>query len=308
MDASRPDPLNYGALLNYPPPGPIPPAHDYPEYPAGPPRRTLWLSAALAVAVVIIVVLSVVVFTQSKGGEAGTPTAAPQPSTFQSTPQPNSTPQAPNTQTPNTQAPNTTAGQSMTCEGFTASVDPNSQPGWHATIDHLGLAYAVPPDWSVAACGVRMGWAKPCPEGQCVIREMGAVSTVANPAPACTKQNIAMAGVTQSKNPDIKAALEEEAAMVANIYTQDNQVPKVDLTPLTEFTIGTHPAVQMVANVTGIPTNACFGSTAVHSIVVTTVPNVEGSVVFLISLRQGVNATPKPDVIDKIRATLRSPA
>ena len=194
----------------------------------------------------------------------------------------------------------------MTCEGFTASVDANSQPGWHATIDRRGLAYAVPPDWTVAACGVRMGWAKPCPQGQCVVREIGAVSTVANPA--CPKQNLAMAGVTQSKNPDIRAALEEESTTVPTIYAQGGQVPKVDFTPVTEFSIGTHPAVQMVATVTGIATDACTGSSAIHSIVVTTVPNVEGSVAFLISLRQGATATPKPDVIDKIVATLRSPA
>jgi hypothetical protein len=41
---------------------------------------------------------------------------------------------------------------------------------------------------------------------------------------------------------------------------------------------------------------------------VTTVPNVEGSVVFLISLRQGANVTANPDVINKMVGTLRSPA
>lgn len=194
----------------------------------------------------------------------------------------------------------------MTCEGFTASVDEGSQPGWHATINHYGLAYAVPPDWNVAACGVRTGWAQPCPEGQCVIREMGAVATIANPS--CPKQNLAMAGVTGSKNPDIRTALDEESKTVPTIYARDAQVPKVDFTPVREFTIGTHPAVQMVATVTGMAPDACNGSSALHSMVVTTVPNVEGSVVFLISLRQGANATPKPDVINKIVATLRSPA
>jgi hypothetical protein len=194
----------------------------------------------------------------------------------------------------------------MTCEGFTASVDANSQPGWHATIDRRSLAYAVPPDWKVAACGVRMGWAKPCPEGQCVIREIGAVSTIANPA--CEKQNLAMAGVGGSKNPDIKAALDEEMKTVPLIYSQNGQVPKVEYTAVREFNIGTHPAVQTVASVNDIATDSCTGSSALHSIVVTTVPNVEGSVVFLISLRQGANATPKPSVINEIVKTLRSPA
>jgi hypothetical protein len=159
---------------------------------------------------------------------------------------------------------------------------------------------------NVAACGVRMGWAKPCPEGQCVIREIGAVSMIANPA--CEKQKLAMAGITGSKNPDLRPALEEESTSVATIYTQDGQVPKVDFSPVREFTIGTHPAVQMVATVTGIATDACTGASALHSMVVTTVPNVEGSVVFLIALRQGANATPKPTVINEIVKTLRSPA
>ena len=53
--------------------------------------------------------------------------------------------------------------------------------------------------------------------------------------------------------------------------------------------------------------DACNGSSALHSIVVTTVPNVEGSVVFVISLRQGATATPKPDVINKIVAYATKP-
>lgn len=194
----------------------------------------------------------------------------------------------------------------MSCEGFTASVDPNSQPGWHATIDRRGLAYAVPPDWTVAACGVRKGWAKPCPEGQCVVRELGAVSTVANPL--CQKQDLAIAGVAGSKNPDIRVVLEKESKTVPTIYARHGQEPKVDFSPVREFSIGTHPAIQMVATVNGIATDACTGSSALHSIVVTTVPNVEGSVVFLISLRQGANATPKPSAINEIVKTLRSPA
>jgi hypothetical protein len=74
-----------------------------------------------------------------------------------------------------------------------------------------------------------------------------------------------------------------------------------------EFTIGTHPAVQMVATVTCIATDACTGASALHSMVVTTVPNVERSVVFLISLRQGANATPKPSVINEIVKTPPQP-
>jgi hypothetical protein len=194
----------------------------------------------------------------------------------------------------------------MTCEGYTASADASAQPGWHATVNKLGLGYAAPPDWKVGACGVRMGWAKPCPQGQCVVRDIGAVSSIANPS--CPKQNLAMAGVTSSKNPDITAALDEETKTVPTIYSQDGRVPKIELAPVREFTIGNHRAVQTVATVTEIPTDACNGGSALHSMVVTTVPNVEGSVVFLISLRQGANVMPKSDVINKMVETLQSPA
>jgi hypothetical protein len=273
------------------------PVHDYPGYQPGQKRPTPWLWIALAVAVVIIVVLSAVVISQSKndGSDTSTPAAPTQSSAVLPVPQPGPVQPVP-----------TNASPSMTCEGYTASVDTNSQPGWHATINRLGLAYAVPPDWSVAACGVRMGWAKPCPQGNCVIRDLGAVATVANPT--CPKQNLAMAGVTQSKNPDIRAALDEESQAVAAIYTQDAKVPNVAFGPVREFNIGTHPAVQMVATVNDIATDNCNGPSAIHSMVVTTVPKVEGSVVFLISLRQGATVSPKPDVINSIVNTLRSPA
>ena len=288
----------YGALLNYPMPGPRDPVHDYPGYAPGQKRPTPWLWISLAIAVVIIVLLSVVLITQLKddSSDQSTPAAPPQSSTVQSAPQPGS----------NLPPQSGSGSPSMTCEGYTAAVDPGSQPGWHATVNKLGLAYAAPPDWNVAACGVRMGWAKPCPQGQCVVREIAAPSTVANPA--CPKQNLAMAGVASSNNPDIRAALDEETKTVPMIYSQDGQVPRVEFAPVREFTIGNHPAVQTVATVTGIATDACNGPMALHSMVVTTVPNVDGSVVFIISLREGANATPKPEVINKMVDTLRSPA
>jgi hypothetical protein len=288
--------------LNHPTPGPIPPNRDYPGYQPGKQRGSNWLWISLVIAAVIIVVLSAVVITQLRNNKSETTatTAAPTSTTMQSSPPPGGQ------RSGTAQPPGGSGSPTMTCEGFTASVDASSQPGWHATINHLGLAYAAPPDWKVATCGVRMGWAKPCAEGQCVIRELGAVATVANPA--CPKQNLAMAGVTQSNNADIKAALDEESKTVPLIYTQGGKVPTVKFSEVRDFTIGDHPAVQMVATVNDIATDQCTGSSALHSMVVTTVPNVEGSVVFLISLRQGVNATPKADVINKMVDTLRSPA
>ena len=278
-------------------PGPIDPVHDYPGYDPRRKRRPPWLGIALAIAVVIIVVLSAVVITQLTGDKSGTPTqAAPSSTTVSALPPPSAT----------QPRQSGTASPTMTCQGYTAAVDPTSQPGWQPAVNNRGLAYAVPPDWTVAACGVRSGWAQPCSQGQCVIRELGAVSTIANPS--CEKQNLAMAGVAGSKNPDIRAALDEESKTVPIIYTQKGKAPKVEYGPVREFTIGTHPAVQMVATVTDIATDQCTGASAFHSMVVTTVPNVEGSVVFLISLREGTNASPNPDVINTIVKTLRSPA
>jgi hypothetical protein len=288
--------------LNYPPQGPVDPAFDYPGYHGSGPRRPTWLWIALAVAVVIIVVLSAVVISQLKNHESEVPaTAAKQPSVSQSVPT-----QVVPQPVPTQQQPSGSGSPTMTCEGYTASVDASSQPGWHATINRLGLAYAAPPDWTVAACGVRTGWAKPCPQGQCVVRELGAVASVPNPS--CKKQNLAVAGVTQSKNPDIRAALDEESKIVPDIYTQGGNVPKAEFSPIREFNIGPHPAVQMVATVTGIAVDACNGPSALHSMVITTVPKVEGSVVFIISLREGANMSPKPDVINEMVNTLRSPA
>jgi hypothetical protein len=262
----------------------------------------LWIS--LAIAVVIIVVLSAVLITQLKNEKSDRPAqAAPSPTT-QVAPQP--TTQALPSPGSTQAQPSGSASPSMTCQGYTASVDPSSQPGWHATVNNRGLAYAAPPDWTVAACGVRTGWAKPCPEGQCVVREIGAASAIANPS--CEKQNLAIAGVGGSKNPDIRAALDEESKTVPIIYSQGDQVPEVEYGPVREFDIGSHPAVQMVATVTDIATDACTGPSALHSMVVTTVPNVEGAVVFIISLRQGGNVTPNPDVINQMVKTLRSPA
>ena len=286
-------------LLNYPPSGP--PSVRGPGYQPGPQRRTTWLWISLAIAVIIIVVLAAVVITQLTVDKSNKSTpAAPQPSATQSAPPPSGT----------QQRPNGGAGQTMTCEGYTASVDAGSQPGWQPTVGKRGLAYAVPPDWTVAKCGAQMGWQKPCPDGQqgaCVIRAFSAVSTLADPS--CDNGNLAKAGVAGSKNPDIKAALEDESKTVPIIYTSNSgQAPKVDFGPVREFTIGAHPAVQMVATVTDIAGDACTGPSALHSMVVTTVPNVEGSVVFLISLRQGAQGAPNPNVINEMVKTLRSPA
>ena len=279
----------------------MPPGGDYPGYRPRPQRRTTWLWISLAIAVAIIVVLSAVVITQLTGkkSDTSTPAAPPQSSTVQSG-QPSST----------QQRTSGAARPTMTCEGYTAQLDPGSPTGWQPAVGQRGLAYAVPPNWTVAPCGTRMGWQKPCPEGQqgvCAMRTFGTASTLADPS--CEKGNFAMSGVAGSKNPDIRAALDEESKTVPIIYTSHiGQVPKVEFGPVREFNIGPHPAVQMVATVSDIAPDACAGPEVLHSMVVTTVPNVQGSVVFLISLRQGAPDAPNPDVINAIVKTLRSPA
>ncbi len=287
--------------MNYPAPGSTPPGGGYSGYQPGPPRRPTWLWVALAVAVVVIVVLAVVVVIQMRAGQPGTPTSAAPPtgSTSVSALPPSTV-----------QPPSTGSARPMTCEGYAAQVDPGSRPGWQPTVGKRGLAYAAPPDWTVAACGVQIGWQKPCPDGQqgvCAVRAMSTASTL--PDPQCESGNLAMAGVAGSQNPDIRAALEEESTTVPRIYTsQSGQVPEVELGPVREFAIGSHPAVQVVAKITGVATQGCTGPEALHSMVVTTVPNVEGSVVFLISLRQGAPGALSADVINEMVDTLKSPA
>ncbi len=79
-------------------------------------------------------------------------------------------------------------------------------------------------------------------------------------------------------------------------------------TALREFNIGSHPAVQMVATVTDIATDACNGPVGVsHHGHHHGTPKVEGSVAFLISLRGGRERLTKPDVINSIVNTLRKP-
>ncbi|MCZ8379199.1 hypothetical protein O6P37_10025 [Mycobacterium sp. CPCC 205372] len=274
------------------------PVHDYPANQPGQNRPTPWLWIALTIAVVIIVVLAAIVISQNRDNTLGSAkTAAPSSARESATPS-------------STQSPSARTAKAMTCEGYTAQVDPGSQPGWQPTVGKRGLAYAVPPEWAVGGCGVQIGWQAACPAGQqgvCAARAMGSVATLRDPA--CLDGNLAMAGVAGSQNPDIRVALDNEIKTVPTIYAGiSGSKPKVDFGPVREFTIGTHPAVQMVAKVTDIRTPGCTGPEALHSMVVTTVPNVEGSVVFLISLRQGAPGAPNRELIDDMVRTLRSPA
>lgn len=48
----------------------------------------------------------------------------------------------------------------------------------------------------------------------------------------------------------------------------------------------------MIATVTGIKADACTGPSALHSMVATTVPGQDGTVLFVISLEQGIDGAP----------------
>ena len=159
-----------------------------------------------------------------------------QSSSVQAAPQPSGT--QPPAQTNN-------ASPSMTCEGYTANVDEGSQPGWHATINHFGLAYAVPPDWNVGACGVRMGWAQPCPEGQCVIREDRRGRHDRQPCVPQAESRDGRRHQIEESGHQGRAGRGIEDGTGHLLRERAAQPPKVDFTPVRDFTIGTHPAVQI---------------------------------------------------------------
>jgi hypothetical protein len=98
----------------------------------------------------------------------------------------------------------------------------------------------------------------------------------------------------------------DEATLVDAIYTSDSgHKPSVSLSPPRSFTVGGTPAVQIVATVTDIETNACTGSSALHSMLATTVPGIEGTVVFVVSLQQAYPGAPDRGVLERMVITLR---
>lgn len=186
---------------------------------------------------------------------------------------------------------------------------PNTPTGWQTVEAKRGLSYDVPGNWEVSSCGTLIGWEKKCPDGPfgyCPIRTMSGAASLDNPK--CAKSSLAVSGVPGSSDiSDINQSVNAEATKVADIYTsEDGQLPAVSLSSPKSLTVSGRPAVQVIATVTGIKADACTGPSALHSMVATTVPGQDGTVLFVISLEQGIDGAPDAGVIDRMVASLRT--
>ncbi len=309
--------------MSYPPQGYPPPGWNQygappPQYGGPPPggsRRWVWIllaSAAVLTVVAVVVAAVVGVGDDTSVTTAATTTGAPgtdyqEPSTT-ATPTTTPTTTTPTTTAPApTSSPGPTTGESF-CGEFSTGPGPATPAGWRTAVGPRGLAYDVPPDWEVMDCGSLVGWEKPCadgPFGFCPVRMMSGASTLETPQ--CLRNPVAMAGLPGAKNTtDINEAVKFESDLVKDIYTSsDGHVPAVSFSAPKNLTVGGAPAVQVVATVTDIEAQECVGPTALHSMVATKVPGQEGTVLFVISLAQGIAGVPAPAIIDQMVATLR---
>ncbi|MDF3284735.1 hypothetical protein [Gordonia sp. N1V] len=298
-------------------PGAVPPGSAYPGHPmaqqpqawdagppggtGGPPRgggsgKALAVIAAGVILIVVVAVAAVVLVVRSTHDDHDTSASAAQSSSV-----------LPSTTTPTPSgSPSTTAPAAAQCPPATAA--PDTPAGWRTVAGKRGLAYDVPPNWTVASCGTLVGWEKRCndgPFGYCAIRTMSGAATL--DAPGCGDNSVGVSGLPGASNTtDINEAVRDEAALVADIYTSDSgHVPTVQLSPPRQLTVGGAPAVQVVASVSNIATSNCVGPTAIHSMVATTVPGQQGCVLFVISAPQGVPDAVSPAVVTEMVSTLR---
>lgn len=196
------------------------------------------------------------------------------------------------------------------CEGFSGAATSQTPAGWSTVVSKRGLVYDVPPAWEVNTCSTLVGWEKACddgPFGYCPIRTMSGSADLADPNPTC-KGGLAVSGVPASTDiSDIHAAVQAEARLVPDIYSSDDGVaPAVSLSTPRNLTVAGRPAVQVVATVTGMPVDdECSAPSALHSMVATTVPGQEGTVLFVVALDQGRPGALDAGVIDQMVATLR---
>ncbi len=251
---------------------------------------------------VIAALVAVVIVVVHKVGSADV-SASGNSSSSGDTYVPTSAESSPTTTTPTTTE---TVPQEESCP--TATAAPTTPAGWKTVAGKRHLAYDVPANWKVLTCTTIVGWEKKCdtgPFGYCPIRSMSGASALETPQ--CPKNDAGVAGLPgASQTPDINEAVRAEGNLVADIYTSDSgHVPTVTLGPPRSFTVGGAPAVQVLATVTDIETSQCVGPTAIHSMVATTVPGQKGSVMFVISLPQGVPDAADPAIIDQMVGSLR---
>ncbi|KQS00423.1 hypothetical protein ASG12_05830 [Williamsia sp. Leaf354] len=280
---------------------PLPP----PPSGGGSGRSLVILAVVLAVLVAVIAAVGVVAYQQfGPGEESSTVAATASTSSPAPTGSDGSAPSATDPSSTESSSPDPDAGEQCP----TPSAGPATPAGWKSVTGKRGLAYDVPPTWTVQSCGTVIGWEKKCadgPFGFCPIRTMSGAATLESPA--CPKSTLADAGLPgASDTSDIMQAVRDESALVADIYTSDSgRVPRVQLSAPRRFTVGGAEAVQVVASVTGIETSPCQGPTALHSMVATTVPGQPGSVMFIIALPQGMADAVAPSIGDQMVATLR---
>ena len=265
-------------------------------------RSLIILTVVLTVLLAVIAAVGVVAYQQfGPGGDTSTAAAT----TTSSPAGPSDTrPSAAQSSSVDPSSPE--SGDSEQCP--TPSAGPATPTGWKSVTGKRGLAYDVPPSWTVKPCGTVIGWEKKCtdgPFGFCPIRTMSGAATLESTA--CPKSTLADAGLPgASDTSDIMQAVRDESALVADIYTSDSgRVPRVQLSAPRRFTVGGAEAVQVVASVTGVETSPCQGPTALHSMVATTVPGQPGSVMFVIALPQGMAGAVAPSIGDQMVATLR---
>ncbi|BBZ00119.1 hypothetical protein [Mycolicibacterium fallax] len=278
-----------------------------PGGPGGPPpggtSRGLVIGLTAGAVVAVLLVVGAVLWGFGRGGDSSNEaaTATTTKAVVTGNPAPSTTePAFPST---SVDIPKPTGD---TCTGTAA---PTTPTGWQTVAAKRGLSYDVPPEWQVLSCGTMVGWEKKCPDGPfgtCPIRVMSGASELVSPT--CSDSSVAVAGVPGfSDVSDITEAVNAESDNVVDIYTSDDgQVPTVSLSPPKNLTVGGQAAVQVVATVTGIKADECTGPSALHSMVATTVPGQPGTVLFVISMDQGIDGAAGPEVIDQMVASLRS--
>lgn len=270
---------------------------------APPPKRnnTGWILGTAAGVVVVALLLGAVLWTLNADDKDDTENTAATTSSV--TKAPPSTKAAPNSTVPAAPPKAAPAG----CEGRTAAPGPETPDGWSTVTTPRGLAYDVPADWTVEECNTGVGWEKPCPDGPfgyCPVRLMKGAASMPNKL--CPKGSSAITGVaTISDATDVNESATLDAKLATKIFTSDNGVvPSVSLGAPRSLTVSGAPAAQVVATVTGIQ-DECTGSSALYSVVSTTVPGQPGTVNFIIDLEQGFDGAADPGVIDQIVRTLR---
>ncbi|BBZ36003.1 hypothetical protein [Mycolicibacterium confluentis] len=295
----------------YPPQGyPQPGWGPYGEAPplGGPPPRrsnTPWIVGTIAVVAVITVLVSTLLWQLNSGDDDTVTTAATTTSATTTAPTTTTT-----TTTTSSPTPTPTVAPAGACEGFKGGPGPTTPAGWSTVVSPRGLLYDVPPGWTVHKCGTLIGWEKPCadgPFGYCPIRTMSGAATLPTADLNCDV-TWADAGVPGAKNiTDINEAVRSEATLVSDIYTSKNGVvPQVSLSPPRNLTVGGAPAVQIVATVTGIEADSCHAPKVLHSMLATTVPGQEGSVLFIVALSQDAPGAPDGGLMDQMVGTLRA--